>query len=176
MSFDFCCDIQMLGSEFGVKNMKKHERVLYSQARNTLNKEIRVAKRTYAKRLEDQFTSNDSTSVWKGLRAITNYKTPSPCTETNQQLANNLNEFYCRFEPPHTHSDHLSSQPLTPPAIPLSPPPALQISEDDVRQIFRKNKRRKEPGPDGVTPACLKTCADQLAPIFSQIFNRSLEL
>ncbi len=27
-----------------------------------------------------------------------------------------------------------------------------------------------------MTPACLKTCADQLAPIFTQIFNRSLEL
>ncbi|KAK3569504.1 hypothetical protein QTP86_032109 [Hemibagrus guttatus] len=48
--------------------------------------------------------------------------------------------------------------------------------EDDVRQIFLKQKRRKAPGPDGVTPACLKTCADQLAFIFSQIFNRSLEL
>ncbi|KAL0163870.1 hypothetical protein M9458_039623, partial [Cirrhinus mrigala] len=50
------------------------------------------------------------------------------------------------------------------------------ISEEDVSQIFRKNKRRKAPGPDGVTPACLKTCADELAPIYSQIFNRSLEL
>uniref|UniRef100_A0A8C1J6G0 Reverse transcriptase domain-containing protein n=1 Tax=Cyprinus carpio TaxID=7962 RepID=A0A8C1J6G0_CYPCA len=133
-------------------------------------------KRTYSKKLEDQFTSNDSTSVWKGLRAITNYKTPSSCTEVNQRLANDLNEFYCRFETPHTHSDHLSTQPLTPPAIPLSPPPALQISENDVRQVFRKSKRRKAPGPDGVIPAFLRTCADQLAPIFSQIFNRSLEL
>ncbi|KAK3568359.1 hypothetical protein QTP86_005440 [Hemibagrus guttatus] len=59
---------------------------------------------------------------------------------------------------------------------PLSPPPALRISKDDVRQIFLKQKKRKAPGPDGVTPACLKTCADQLAFIFSQIFNRSLEL
>ncbi|KAK3570325.1 hypothetical protein QTP86_017161 [Hemibagrus guttatus] len=50
------------------------------------------------------------------------------------------------------------------------------ISEDDVRQIFLKQKGRKAPGPDGVTPACLKTCADRLAFIFSQIFNRSLEL
>ncbi|KAL0153228.1 hypothetical protein M9458_051469, partial [Cirrhinus mrigala] len=107
------------------------DRVLYNQARNTLNKEIRAAKKNYAKRLEDQFSSNDSVSVWKGLKAITNYKTPSPSTE---------------------------------------------ISEDEVQRVFRKNKRRKAPGPDGVTPACLKTCADQLAPIFSQIFNRSLEL
>ncbi|KAI2661958.1 putative 149 kDa protein [Labeo rohita] len=55
-------------------------------------------------------------------------------------------------------------------------PVAKTISEDEVRHVYRKNKRRKAPGPDGVTPACLKTCADQLAPIFSQIFNRSLEL
>ncbi|KAL0185403.1 hypothetical protein M9458_021100, partial [Cirrhinus mrigala] len=119
---------------------------------------------------------DDPASVWKGLKAITNYKMPSPSTEVNQQLAEDLNEFYCRFKTPHTHSDHLLTQPLTPPTNPFSPPPALQISEEDVRQVFRKNKRRKAPGPDGVTPTCLKTRADQLAPIFSQIFNRSLEL
>ncbi|KAK3527750.1 hypothetical protein QTP86_003341 [Hemibagrus guttatus] len=94
--------------------------------------------------------------------------------------AEDLNEFYCRFETagltPHAPSEHLSTQPLTPPATPLPPPPALRISEVDVRQIFLKQKKRKAPGPDGVTPACLKTCADQLAFIFSQIFNRSLEL
>ncbi|KAK3551070.1 hypothetical protein QTP70_011617 [Hemibagrus guttatus] len=59
---------------------------------------------------------------------------------------------------------------------PPLPPPALRISEDDVRQIFLKQKRRKTPGPDGVTPACQKICADRLAFIFSQIFNRSPEL
>ncbi|KAK3542697.1 hypothetical protein QTP86_034725 [Hemibagrus guttatus] len=129
---------------------------------------------------EKQFSSNDPALVWKGLKDITNYKTPSPSTEANQQLAEDLNEFYCRFETagltPHAPSEHLSTQPLTPPATPLYPPPALRISEDDVHQIFLKQKKRKAPGPDGATPACLKTCADQLAFIFSQIFNRSLEL
>ncbi len=42
-------------------------------------------------------------------------------------------------------------------------------------QVFRKQKRGKKTGPDGVAPACLKSCADQLAPIFTKIFNRSLE-
>ncbi len=106
---------------------------------------------------------------WCGkVSKVTNYKMPSPSTEANQQLAEDLNEFYCRFETPiltpYTRSDHLSTQPLTPPASPLSPTPVLQISEDDVCQVFRKNKRRKAPVPDGVTPACLKTCADQLTP------------
>ncbi|KAK3518670.1 hypothetical protein QTP70_007158 [Hemibagrus guttatus] len=168
---------QLMAKEDAFRN---GDRVLYNQARNTLNKEIRVAKRSYAKKLENQFSANDPVSVWKGLKDITNYKTPSPSTEANQQLAEDLNEFYCRFETagltPHAPSEHLSTQPLTPPATPLSPPPALQISEDYVRQIFLKQKKRKAPGPDGVTPACLRTCADQLAFIFSQIFNRSLEL
>ncbi|KAK3508078.1 hypothetical protein QTP70_012392 [Hemibagrus guttatus] len=144
-----------------------------------LNKEIRVAKRSYAKNLENQFSSNDPASVWKGLRDITNYKTPSPSTEANQQLTEDLNEIYCRFETagltPHAPSEHLSTQPPNPPPH-THTHTTLQISEDDMRQIFLKQKRRKAPGPDGVTPACLKTCADQLAFIFSQIFNRSLEL
>ncbi len=66
--------------------------------------------------------------------------------------------------------------PWTPPATPLSPTPAIQISEDEVRQVFRKQKRKKAQGTDCVTPVCLKSCAEQLAPIFTKIFNRSLEL
>ncbi|XP_061131044.1 uncharacterized protein LOC133151771 isoform X1 [Syngnathus typhle] len=42
--------------------------------------------------------------------------------------------------------------------------------------MFRRRKTRKAPGPDGVSPSCLKVCADQLAPTFARIFNRSLEL
>ncbi len=77
---------------------------------------------------------------------------------------------------PQTSSGHLSTQPLSPPAIPLSPTPAIQISKDEVCQVFWKQKRKQAPGPDSVTPACLKSCADQLAPIFTKIFNRLLEL
>ncbi len=77
---------------------RKGDIVLYKQAKYTLEKEIRVAKRNYSNKLRAQFSSSDSASVWKGLKAITNYKTPSPSTVDNQQQADNLNEFYCRFE------------------------------------------------------------------------------
>jgi len=44
----------------------------------------------------------------------------------NQQLADDLNEFYFRFEKtPHTRHEPLSTQPLIPPATPLSPTPAI---------------------------------------------------
>ncbi len=152
---------------------RKGDKILYKQAKYTLEKEIRVANRNYSDKLRIQLSSSDSASVWQGLKEITNYKTPSPSTVENQELADNLNEFYCRFEKtPHTCSGHLSTQPLTPPANPLSPTPAIQISEDKMHQVFRKQKGKKAPGPDCVTPVC----ADQLAPIFTKIFNRLLEL
>ncbi len=72
-------------------------RVLYKQAKSKLEKEMRVAKRNYSDKLRIQFSSSDTASVWKGLKDI-NYKTPSPSIVENQQLADDLKEFYCRFE------------------------------------------------------------------------------
>uniref|UniRef100_A0A669CDW9 Reverse transcriptase domain-containing protein n=1 Tax=Oreochromis niloticus TaxID=8128 RepID=A0A669CDW9_ORENI len=62
------------------------------------------------------------------------------------------------------------------PLTPLSSTLKLRIHTEDVSRLFQKQKPRKAPGPDGVSPSCLKTCAEQLAPIFTRIFNRSLEL
>ncbi len=87
------------------------DRVLYEQVKYKLGKEIGVAKSYYSAKLRIQLSSSDTASVWKGLKDITNYKTPSPSTVETQQLADDLNEFYCRFE----------KTPFTPPATPLSP-------------------------------------------------------
>ncbi len=79
---------------------RKGDNVLYKQAKCTLENKIRVAKRNYYDKLRIQLSSSDSASVWKGLKEITNYKTPSPSIVESQQQADNLNEFYCRFEIP----------------------------------------------------------------------------
>ncbi|KAI5613979.1 gastrula zinc finger protein XlCGF28.1-like [Silurus asotus] len=49
------------------------------------------------------------------------------------------------------------------------------ISEHDVRRAFKRVNTRKAAGPDGITGRVLKACADQLAPVFTEIFNVSLE-
>jgi len=51
----------------------------------------------------------------------------------------------------------------------------LQLSESEVRRTFRRVKAGKAAGPDGVPPRVFKTCADQLAPVFSDIFNASVQ-
>ncbi|KAL0185672.1 hypothetical protein M9458_017342, partial [Cirrhinus mrigala] len=160
------------------------DKALYKQAKYTLNREIRVAKLNYSGKLKKQLSRSDSKSVWNGLKAITSYKSPSPSPEANQQLADDLNEFYCRFEKqktgltPCTPPNCPTAQPSTPcPSIPPTvSQPALKICEGDVCKVFRKQKIRKAKGPDGVSPACLKACAVQLSSIFTLIFNRSLEL
>ncbi len=120
------------------------DKVLYKQAKYTLEKEIRVAKRNYSGKLRNKFSSSDSASVWKGMKDFTNYKTTIPQHCGESQLADDLNDFCCRFEKTsHTHPETPLHTPLTPPATPLSPTPALEISEDDVRQVFIKNKEGK---------------------------------
>ncbi len=74
------------------------DKVLYKQAKYTLEKEISVAKRNYSGKLRNKLSSSDSASVWKGMKDFTNDKTPSPSTVENQQLADDLNVFCCRFE------------------------------------------------------------------------------
>ncbi|KAM9821253.1 dihydrofolate reductase isoform 4-T4 [Syngnathus typhle] len=130
--------------------------------------------------------------VWKGLQSITGYKKRTPRPVESPRLANQLNKFYRRFDRSfHTTGLPAAQSTYSPlPTTALSTPlsslshtlslaeaaPALHIREEEVRQMFRRQKTRKAPGPDAVSPSSLKVCAEQLAPTFAWIFNRSLEL
>ncbi|KAK1806283.1 hypothetical protein P4O66_000152 [Electrophorus voltai] len=43
--------------------------------------------------------------------------------------------------------------------------------ESDVRRVFIRVNTRKAVRPDGICGRVLKDCADQLAPVFTDIFN-----
>ncbi|TWW53004.1 putative RNA-directed DNA polymerase from transposon X-element [Takifugu flavidus] len=60
-------------------------------------------------------------------------------------------------------------------ALPPSSPPPFTISEQDVRRQFARLNPRKAPGPDGVSPSTLRHRAEELTPVFTDIFNSSLE-
>ncbi len=48
------------------------------------------------------------------------------------------------------------------------------VSEDEVRRALKRVNIRKAAGPDGITGWVLRSCADQLAGLFTSIFNESL--
>ncbi|KAG7458317.1 RNA-directed DNA polymerase from transposon BS, partial [Solea senegalensis] len=130
------------------------DRVLYNTTRNSLTKEIKVAKRCYTEKLKNRFSANKPASVWRGLQELTNYRRPSPHIAANRELADDLNVFYCRFEKPtftpitRSNIKQPSSPPAPPSPLPPDPPPSLRICEEDMCQLFRKQKSRKAPGTD----------------------------
>ncbi|KAL0185564.1 hypothetical protein M9458_017234, partial [Cirrhinus mrigala] len=132
------------------------DKILYNQARNRLTKEIRVAKKNYSEKLKKELSANDPTSVWTGLKNITMYKKPPPQSVENQQLADDLNVFYCWFEKPRLTPDsrsdlHFTHSP-TPPATPLPPSPTtqpvLEVCVEDVNRVLRNPASNDMWGPD----------------------------
>lgn len=66
-------------------------RDLNREAKKKLNAGINAAKLQYKVRLEKQFSSNDCSSVWKGLKQIINNKPKAPPTTDDTSLPNIVN-------------------------------------------------------------------------------------
>ncbi len=50
------------------------------------------------------------------------------------------------------------------------------FNQQDVIQVFKESNVGKSSGPDKIWGRLLKTCADQLGPVFYNIFQKSLYL
>ncbi|KAK1794618.1 hypothetical protein P4O66_001336 [Electrophorus voltai] len=118
---------------------------------------------------------------------ITDYRSPpSRLMNAHESLANELNTFFTRFKATsrsanangaYANSANGAISALNgacaEPTIEQHP---LIITERDVRRVFKRVNTRKAAGPDGTCGKVLKACADQLAPISTDIFNPSLTL
>ncbi|KAK1787220.1 hypothetical protein P4O66_017078, partial [Electrophorus voltai] len=120
------------------------------------------------RKLESQFQQSGSRSLWQGIRTITDCRSPpSGLMSADESLANELNTFFARFEATSINGT------CAEPTIEQRP---LIITESDVRRVFKRVNTRKAAGPDSICGRVLKVCADQLAPVFTDIFNLSLTL
>ncbi len=111
--------------------------------------------------------------MWEGLKTI--------CSSGNKffaevradpLLAEELNTFYGHFEcnggsatlPINVSGSSRQS----------SDDHVITMSEDEFRRELKRVNVRKAAGPDGITGRVLRSCADQLAGLFTSIFNESL--
>ncbi|CAG5851099.1 unnamed protein product [Menidia menidia] len=117
------------------------DRDRFKESKYRFSKAVRDAKRLYSENLKKQFSANDSASVWKGLRQITNYKPNPPHSVNDLRLANELNDFSCRFErqwdSPNTNTIPRHHQPLpsctpTPTSAGACPHPQLPTLKDPL--------------------------------------------
>ncbi len=147
-------------------NMSEYKASCYALCRA-----VRAAKRRYSERIESHFQLNDSRRMWQGLKTICSSGNNSSVeVRADPLLAEELNTFYGRFERNGGATLPISASESSR----QSSNHVFTVSEDDVRRELRRVNVRKTAGPDGITGHVLRSCADQLAGLFTSIFNESL--
>ncbi len=146
----------------------------YKASCYALRRAVRAAKLRYRERIESHFQLNDSRRMWQGLRTICAFGNKSSAeVRADPLLADELNtSIYGRFEcnggsatlPISTSGSSRQS----------SDNHVITMSEDEVRRALKRVNVRKAAGPDGITGRVLRSCADQLAGLFTSIFNESI--
>ncbi len=148
-------------------NMSEYKTSCYA-----LHRAVRAAKLRYRERIESHFQLNDSRCMWQGLKTIcsSGYNSSAEVI-ADLLLAEELNTFYGRFECNGGATLPISASGSSRQS---SDDHVFTLSEDEVRRELRNMNVRKEAGPDGITGRVLRSCADQLAGLFTSIFNESL--
>ncbi len=111
--------------------------------------------------------------MWQGLKTICSSGNESSAeVRADPLLAEELNIFYRRFE----YNSGSVTLPISASGSSRqsSDDYAITVSEDDVRRELKRVNVRKAAGPDGITGRVLRSCADQLAGLFTSIFNESI--
>ncbi|KAI3375381.1 hypothetical protein L3Q82_021870, partial [Scortum barcoo] len=139
----------------------------YCTSRADLKRGIKKAKQAYKLKVEEYFVYSDPRRMWQGIQAITDYK-PSNSTQTvmNVSFLNELNDFYARFDK--------DNKDMTIKPKPSDYHQTLTLSPTDVQNALSQINARKAAGPDGIPGRVLRACAEQLAGVFTDIFNLSL--
>ncbi len=110
--------------------------------------------------------------MWQGLKTICSSGNNSSAeVRADPLLAEELNTFYGRFECNGGATLPISASGSSRQS---SNDYAITFSEDEVRRELKRVNVRKAAGPDGNTGHVLRSCADQLAGLFTSIFNESL--
>ncbi len=145
----------------------------YKASCYALRRAVRAAKLRYRERIESHFQLNDSRRMWQGLKTICSSGNNSSAeVRADSLLAEELNTFYGRFECNGGATLPISASGSSRQSSDVDH--VITVSEDEVRRELRRVNVRKAAGPDGITGRVLRSCADQLAGLFTSIFNESL--
>ncbi|KAK0132364.1 hypothetical protein N1851_032758 [Merluccius polli] len=121
--------------------------------------------------------------MWLDLDWKNNWELEKACRDSAfshretgcEKLKRTLNTFYARFEANSVSADTAGTAASATEAGNLAGEDhPLSISEHDMRKALRRVNSRRAAGPDGIPRQVLKSCAEQLAPVFTSIVTLSL--
>ena len=139
----------------------------YKKSCHALRQTIKQANRQYRTKIESCYTGSDARRMWQGLQTITDYKGKHRRElPSYTSLPDELNYFYACFEANNTEPC------MRVPAV--LEDCVITLSAADVSKTFRQVNIHNPAGPDGLPGRILRACAEQLASVFTDIFNLSL--
>jgi hypothetical protein len=109
-------------------------------------------------------TPTDTSQIWQGLQIITDHKGKLSCElPSDASRPDELNAFYARFNAGNTEPY------MRVPAVPDGS--VITLSVADMSKPFNQVNIHKATVPDGLPRHVLRACVDQLASVFTDIFN-----
>ncbi|KAF7711486.1 hypothetical protein C0J45_0469 [Silurus meridionalis] len=134
--------------------------------KNSKGQTVPLSKPAHSNKIHNHFQySGDTQRMWQVIQAITNYK-KSPACDHDASLPDVLNDLYAWFE----GQNNVKTRKTTP----LYSDRVLCLSTAEVRKTLCRVNPRKSAGPDNIPGRVLREYAEQLADVFTDIFNISL--
>lgn len=142
-----------------------------------IKREIRRAKLSYKRKLEDMLSNNNMGSAWDSIRSMVGLtdnvkkRVSLDGFTSDLVLAQELNKFYSRFDVYFFNNEIMTLRNTSLESKQCFSP---FFDEYSVVKTFKHCKIRTSAGPDNISSRLLSNCAVQLGPIFNYIFNLSL--
>ena len=154
------------------KAFRMGDRELLKREQTKLESEIKKCKLKYKDKIKSLFESGDSRLAWQGLKKAIGCNQDKPKTHVTNMVSfvEDLNQFYCRFD----NKDYSKYHQTVRTQLQMCDN-SIYFEEQEIRKVFRKLKCGKAPGPDGVSPLVLKQCVDELAPVYTKLFQKSAD-
>ena len=107
------------------------------------------------------------------MKAMTNMAPAKKglCVSNEKEKANELNNFYARFET----ADFLHEQKVALESVPTHSDLGITVDQGDVQRMFAHTCPRKASGPDGICGRLLHSCSQELAEAWCPIYQKSLD-
>ncbi|XP_073668918.1 uncharacterized protein [Paramisgurnus dabryanus] len=93
------CDVKDLLNE-KKRAFKEGDHMKLRSVQGELKRKLKEAKEEYKKKVEQKLQENNMKEVWQGMKIITGCKKKSGVVEGDEVRANQLNQFYNRFDCP----------------------------------------------------------------------------
>ena len=149
----------------------------WTRYRNIKKLTQKVCRNTHDIYVSDMISDNtDTKKLWSHIRSknkdnvgISDLESGTTLIQDAETKANMFNTFFTKvFSIPDQHVGRAPSKKLP-------PMPKIQISQAGVLKLLLNIKENKATGPDGIPGNLIKMCAHELAPVFTTLFQASLD-